>query len=90
MPAYTCVNDGSLGPGVRGCRGDFDFTLRFEHVFLSLLPSSLFIVLATLRIAYLSQHWRIIEGRRFQFFKLVQRSIILPLRELLIREIRRL
>ncbi|KAG5794653.1 hypothetical protein H9Q69_006287 [Fusarium xylarioides] len=36
----TCLNDGSLGPGVQGCRGDFDFTQKFERIFLSIIPTA--------------------------------------------------
>ena len=43
-------DDGSLG-AVHGCRGDFDLSLLTEHAFLSILPSSLFLVLAAARLA---------------------------------------
>ncbi|KAL1867848.1 hypothetical protein Daus18300_006123 [Diaporthe australafricana] len=36
-----CRNDFTLGPLVSGCRGNFDFTLVFEYVILSAVPSAL-------------------------------------------------
>ncbi|KAI0845220.1 P-loop containing nucleoside triphosphate hydrolase protein [Daldinia vernicosa] len=37
MDFSGCVNDELFGPTVRGCRGDFDFTIVFENVFFSLI-----------------------------------------------------
>lgn len=51
----ACLNDDAFGPAVRGCRGDFDFTLHFEQVFFTLLPASLFVVVSLARIVHL---WR--------------------------------
>jgi hypothetical protein len=57
-----CLTDGSLGPAVRGCRGDFDFTLRFEHIFLAI---------SAYRIVRLSRSPRVVGGKLFQWIKLV-------------------
>ncbi|KAI0490109.1 putative ATP-binding cassette transporter [Xylaria cf. heliscus] len=43
----------SFGPAVLECRRTFDFTLFFEELFFKLLPSTLFIVTALIRIAIL-------------------------------------
>ncbi|KAK4142448.1 canalicular multispecific organic anion transporter 1 [Dichotomopilus funicola] len=51
----ACLNDDAFGPAVRGCRGDFDFTLHFEQVFFTLLPASLFVVVSLARMVHL---WR--------------------------------
>lgn len=48
--------DGTIGPFAHLCgHGRFDFTLLFEQCFLALLPSILFILVASIR---LSQLWR--------------------------------
>ena len=69
-----CPNDDAFGPIVHGCRDSFDFTLLFEQTFLSIAPSSLFIVLAVIRIVYLRRQPRTIAGTRFQVIKIVGRS----------------
>lgn len=50
----ACLNDAAFGPTVRGCRGNFDFTLKFEMIFLDALPTSLFIIVFLIRIVYLA------------------------------------
>lgn len=67
----TCLNDGSWGPGVRGCRGDFDFTQKFERIFLSIIPTVVFIAVAIARIAILLQRERIVGGLILQSIKIV-------------------
>ncbi|KAH7129421.1 ABC transporter [Dactylonectria estremocensis] len=49
----ACGNDDAFGPVVQGCRGNFDFTLQFEGIFFSILPSSLFLVLGLGRFLWL-------------------------------------
>ncbi|KAM7197149.1 P-loop containing nucleoside triphosphate hydrolase protein [Rhypophila sp. PSN 637] len=50
----SCTSDQRFGPAVStDCRGGFDFTVKFEDTILSLLPSSVFVVLALARISYL-------------------------------------
>ncbi|KAJ4254441.1 hypothetical protein NW762_010039 [Fusarium torreyae] len=66
----TCLNDGSFGPGVRGCRGDFDFTQKFERIFLSIIPTAVFIAATFARIAVLSQRKRIVGGVILQSVKI--------------------
>ncbi|KAI0147838.1 ABC multidrug transporter [Xylariaceae sp. FL1272] len=58
MSFITCAdaNDHSIGPAVLGCRGDFDFTVKFEQLFLSLTPAAVFIVSALCRIAFLARN----------------------------------
>lgn len=70
----TCLNDGSWGPGVQGCRGDFDFTQKFERIFLSIIPTSVFIASAIARVAVLAQRERIVNGVLLQLVKLVSVS----------------
>ncbi|KAF9875583.1 ABC multidrug transporter [Colletotrichum karsti] len=68
--SFSCVNDDTLGPIVRGCRDDFDFTVRFEQVILSIVPASIFIVLALLRVFVLSGKPRVASGPKLQWLKI--------------------
>lgn len=72
--ASACINDDSFGPNVRGCRGDFDFTIRFERIFLAIIPTSIFIALSIPRIAFLLQKPKIVGAVWLQFLKLVRAS----------------
>ncbi|KAI1751604.1 P-loop containing nucleoside triphosphate hydrolase protein [Xylaria castorea] len=46
---FSC-GDGSFGPVVEnGCRGGFDFTVRFEELVLAILPTAIFLLLSPLR-----------------------------------------
>nr|POE78010.1 metal resistance protein ycf1 [Quercus suber] len=45
--------DAAFGPAVKGCRGDFDFTLTFEQVICSVGASGLLLLFTPLRIAQL-------------------------------------
>ncbi|KYG46940.1 hypothetical protein M433DRAFT_64146 [Acidomyces richmondensis BFW] len=42
--------DNAFGPVVRGCRGDFDFTLTFEQCFFAIAPSAAMLVLGGIRL----------------------------------------
>lgn len=74
-----CLDDNSFGPVVQGCRDNFDFTVAFERVFLSIVPSAIFVVVAIARSCYLALWSRIRVARSgtFQFFKLVCTSILI-------------
>ncbi|KAJ6780041.1 hypothetical protein PWT90_01213 [Aphanocladium album] len=69
MAFTACVDDSSLGPAVRGCRDGFDFTLKFEQIFFSILPSSLFMILCILRLFVLVRRQCIVDGTGFQLTK---------------------
>ncbi|KAK7423072.1 hypothetical protein QQZ08_009239 [Neonectria magnoliae] len=75
MASSLCLNDDTLGPAVEGCRGDFDFTQRFESVILASIPAATFVVLALLRVAWLSQQPRIVGGAALQYAKLAASSV---------------
>lgn len=46
--------DSSFGPYAGpGCRGGFDFTLKFEEIVMTLVPTTMFLMAATLRIPLL-------------------------------------
>lgn len=36
-----CLDDGTIEPTVQGCRGNFDFTIKFEKIVFSVIPSAL-------------------------------------------------
>ncbi|KAL9575830.1 hypothetical protein ACKAV7_000072 [Fusarium commune] len=58
----ACLNDDSLGPAVRGCRGNFDFTVAFEDVVFVIVPATAFICLGLSRILALCRRRRPIVG----------------------------
>ncbi|KAI0506235.1 putative ATP-binding cassette transporter [Xylaria bambusicola] len=49
----TFAAEASFGPAVASCRRAFDFTLFFEELFFTLLPSALFLLVAGARVAVL-------------------------------------
>ncbi|KAG9253072.1 ABC transporter [Emericellopsis atlantica] len=67
----ACLNDNTFGPAVRGCRGDFDFTQRFEEIVLALVPAAILIGLGLVRCSVLLRQPKVIEGRLFQWLKIV-------------------
>jgi ATP-binding cassette, subfamily C (CFTR/MRP), member 1 len=74
MEFSGCLNDDTLGPPVRGCRDDFDFTLKFEKIFLSMLPSAVFVALSVPRVVLLTRKARVVRGAVFQATKLARSS----------------
>lgn len=66
-----CRNDFTLGPVVSGCRGDFDFTVLFEHAFLSVVPSACFLFLFSYRICYLRGKPAFVRGSVLSSIKVV-------------------
>jgi len=72
MDFSGCPDDDSFGPAVRGCRGDFDFTIKFEKIFFALIPVSIFIALSLSRIVYLSRKPIIVSGVLLRTAKLVR------------------
>ncbi|KAG4443174.1 hypothetical protein IFR05_001316 [Cadophora sp. M221] len=65
MEFSGCVNDESIGPAVEGCRGDFDFTIKFERICFMLIPTAVFIAICLPRIVYLTRRPVIVYGGRF-------------------------
>lgn len=50
----TCANiDRTNGPSAGSCRGGFDFTVKFEELFLTVIPSCLFLAATLLRMLFL-------------------------------------
>lgn len=82
MDFLGCSSDQSLGPAVQGCRDNFDFTIKFEQVFFSILPASIFVALSLPRIAYLAYRRALVGGPLLRSAKTV-RSLV-AVRSLLI------
>ncbi|GKZ18500.1 hypothetical protein AbraIFM66951_003380 [Aspergillus brasiliensis] len=70
MEFSRCAADSSFGPVVNRCRDDFDFTLKFELLFFSIIPASIFIGLSIPRIAYLVPKRVLVTGNWFLVTKL--------------------
>ncbi|CAK7206573.1 hypothetical protein SEUCBS139899_009369 [Sporothrix eucalyptigena] len=62
MDFSGCHDDDTFGPAVQGCRGDFDFTIRFEQLVLAIIPPAVFIPLVLPRLLYLWQKPSLIAG----------------------------
>ncbi|RAH67797.1 ABC transporter [Aspergillus aculeatinus CBS 121060] len=81
---------GCLGLGLEsldsccGCRGDFDFTLKFEDIVLSILPSAVFIALAIPRAILLTCKSSLAGNVYLRSTKLTAASIYLILRLVLL------
>jgi len=74
MTTTTCLNDQEFGPIVKGCRNDFDFTIKFELVILSLVPNLVFVLVALPRCIQLHKRLDVVSARLFQAAKLVSLS----------------
>ncbi len=72
MGFSECDGDNSFGPVVHGCREDFDFTLKFEGIFFAIAPSSVFIALSLVRVAYVLRCGEIVKGFHLRGLKLVR------------------
>lgn len=71
MDFSTCPDDVLFGPTVdHGCRGDFDFTIKFEKIF-SLIPAAIFVALSLTRVLYLTRQATVVAGTVFKYAKLV-------------------
>ncbi|KAK4669961.1 uncharacterized protein QC763_207550 [Podospora pseudopauciseta] len=75
MDFATCTDDASFGPSVQGCRGDFDFTLKFEKIFLAIIPAAIFIALSLPRIVQLHRKPGIVGGVILRYLKLISIAI---------------
>ncbi|EHK46031.1 multidrug resistance-associated protein [Trichoderma atroviride IMI 206040] len=81
MDYFSCPNDATFGPAVHGCNHrEFDFTLRFEAIFFSILPAAIFIILALVRSIWLVKEPVIVKGRIYQLSKAAFIAICIALR----------
>ncbi|KAL2257594.1 hypothetical protein VTK26DRAFT_9425 [Humicola hyalothermophila] len=76
MDFSGCPDDDSFGPAVRGCRDDFDFTIKFEKIFFTLIPAPVFIALALCRIVYLARKPVIVGGVLLRTAKLATIGVL--------------
>ncbi|KAL2191494.1 hypothetical protein L209DRAFT_673580 [Thermothelomyces heterothallicus CBS 203.75] len=70
MDFSGCPDDASFGPAVRGCRGDFDFTIKFEKIFFSTIPPPVFVAFSLARIVYLARKPATVGGALLRTAKL--------------------
>ncbi|KAK1757136.1 P-loop containing nucleoside triphosphate hydrolase protein [Echria macrotheca] len=76
MDFSACPDDELFGPAIQGCRDDFDFTIRFEKIFFSLIPASVFIAGSLTRALYLyTRRPVLIGGNVFRYLKLAVISV---------------
>lgn len=71
MDFSGCHDDDTFGPAVQGCRGDFDFTIRFEQLILGIIPPAVFVPLVLPRLIYLWQRPNLVAGPLLLAAKLV-------------------
>lgn len=74
MEFSACAADDSFGPSIQGCRQNFDFTLKFETIFFSCLPSAVLVALSIPRAVVLARRPTIVNGAAFQYIKFVCKS----------------
>lgn len=72
MGFSACPDDETFGPTVTACRDNFDFTIKFERIFLSLIPSSVFIAVALSRVLFLVRRPEIVQNYIWRVLKLVR------------------
>jgi hypothetical protein len=71
--------DNVFGPQVEPCLRSFDFTLTFENIFFSLVPSVIFLAITPIRLYLLRNvQKRIVAGSAFQISKLVSLPCLFP------------
>jgi ATP-binding cassette subfamily C (CFTR/MRP) protein 1 len=80
MDFSGCIDDDSFGPTIHGCRDNFDFTIKFENIFFSIIPSSLFIVIALGRTVILSRRPEAVGGCILRGIKLVATNVYCALK----------
>ena len=74
MDLSGCAGDSSFGPAVHGCRDDFDFTLEFERIFFSIIPSSAFVALSLARCVWLVRRPVLVSSPALRSVKTVSYS----------------
>ncbi|KAM7201434.1 P-loop containing nucleoside triphosphate hydrolase protein [Naviculisporaceae sp. PSN 640] len=70
MGHNECPHDYHLKPIFHTCRGVHDFSLKFEKIFLAIVPTSLFILFAIARFLYLVRKPKIVTGFTFRAVKI--------------------
>lgn len=78
MDFSGCPADIVFGPAVEGCRNDFDFTIKFERIFFSLVPAATFIAICPARIIFLLEKRSFVGGTWLQLSKQVSKLPFFP------------
>ncbi|KAF2277337.1 putative ATP-binding cassette transporter [Westerdykella ornata] len=73
--AHRMLADRVFGPAVSPCRRAFDFTLLFEEIVFTIIPSSLFIVCAAVRLFYLVKQSAKVKLGALHAFKLASAAV---------------
>jgi hypothetical protein len=77
------ASDNAFGPAIDArCRGGFDFTLLFEHIFLSIAPSAVLLLVLPFRLASLCRSQPVVRADRLCLAKLVISILPPPSRRL--------
>ena len=70
--------DDTLGPYAHSCRGGFDFTLLFEELVFSVLPTIALLLVIPFRIRYLLRREIKVKGSLTAYIKPVRTAPKLP------------
>lgn len=76
--------DDSFGPIIQDCRDGFDFTLTFEQCLFTILPASLLLLVAPLRLFQLGKLPRAVSGNVLRLCKIAAIGILAVLQLTLI------
>ncbi|KAK2021657.1 ABC transporter [Colletotrichum zoysiae] len=76
--------DDAFGPIVQDCRYGFDFTLTFEQCLFTILPASLLLLVAPLRLRYLGKLPRAVAGDALRLTKQAAIGILAVLQLVLV------
>ncbi|KAI8275314.1 ABC transporter atnG [Colletotrichum sp. SAR11_240] len=82
----TCslAADDSFGPIIQDCRDGFDFTLTFEQCLFTILPASLLLLVAPLRLFQLGKLPRAVSGNVLRLCKIAAIGVLAVLQLTLI------
>jgi ATP-binding cassette, subfamily C (CFTR/MRP), member 1 len=80
MALQWCGEDveNAFGPTVQDCRGGFDFTVFFEQLFLSILPSATLLLLVPFRVYRLYRSAPKARGGSILRLKIVSGALLTP------------
>ncbi|KAI8158372.1 ABC transporter atnG [Colletotrichum sp. SAR 10_86] len=76
--------DDSFGPIIQDCRDGFDFTLTFEQCLFTILPASLLLLVAPLRLFQLGKLPRAVSGNVLRLCKIAAIGVLAVLQLILI------
>ena len=68
--------DAAFGPVVEACRDDFDFTIAFEQYIFTILPASVLLVAAPVRLGLLNKRRVLVAGNPLRIAKLASLAVL--------------